>query len=639
MPKKPDPLFRNAFNTLNCLLWPVVALTVLGSLDLKSLFHFPQRWEQYLSWAEFMVKTSLTLVITAFVHGFFVDLASGQDLLQSKAAFLRNLRMFLKTAFWTFFLPFPFHFAAFAVFGPVLPFNLVMILLSPLIIFIWLKVVFLNKFPEKIPKRPSLLSSQGWLVFTALSLVYYAVGAIFFFVPDHMVILRAAGILLLTYLHLWTFLMMTYHVIGRFSLRPAQNPCLKEIYLVNPPSGGIVLGSLSLAVHRYPFVFAILKALTPKGYVFKEFNQVIWRNNYYVSGKLVAITCFSSNCIEAYRIAKEFRKKGSRVVMGGPHVTAFPQEALEFCDAVVVGPAEGVWERVIRDHEAGCMQGIYAGPPTDSAYEKVLKFLLTQPPSIISYCLEIARGCKYNCYFCGAGHSKTGHHRHPPEDVVELIRKARTHNREVIFFDDNIFLDPVCAKELFKAIKPLNIRWAGSSSIDIGADPEALKLCKESGCHMLLIGYEIFPGSKEPKKGKFALADDYLHLSRNIQKAGIGIKAHFIYGFETDDFKTFWKMWWFALRLSPLLTTVGVLTPVPNSRFYTQIEKEDRFINLNWSKYSFFGLVHQHPSVNNSLLRSGWILIMLFFLMTTTKLGILTLLNLIAIGMLFSRTS
>ena len=49
------------------------------------------------------------------------------------------------------------------------------------------------------------------------------------------------------------------------------------------------------------------------------------------------------------KIADEFRRRGKTVVMGGIHVSALPEEAAKHCDAVVVGEAELLWGRVIKD--------------------------------------------------------------------------------------------------------------------------------------------------------------------------------------------------------------------------------------------------------------------------------------------------
>jgi radical SAM superfamily enzyme YgiQ (UPF0313 family) len=50
---------------------------------------------------------------------------------------------------------------------------------------------------------------------------------------------------------------------------------------------------------------------------------------------LVAISSYTAQILEAYGLADRFRERGVPVVMGGPHVSALPEEAADHCDAVV----------------------------------------------------------------------------------------------------------------------------------------------------------------------------------------------------------------------------------------------------------------------------------------------------------------
>ncbi|MBF0619536.1 MAG: cobalamin-dependent protein, partial [Candidatus Omnitrophica bacterium] len=135
----------------------------------------------------------------------------------------------------------------------------------------------------------------------------------------------------------------TYPLIGRaFESK-------KTLILVSPRSTGLFMGIFETVLLRsYPAFFAVIRALTPPGYRVVEYNRVFWEGRFVRGQALVAISCFTVNAADAYGIAREFKCKGATVVMGGPHVTFFPDEALEFCDSVVLGPAESVWEDVVR---------------------------------------------------------------------------------------------------------------------------------------------------------------------------------------------------------------------------------------------------------------------------------------------------
>ena len=107
------------------------------------------------------------------------------------------------------------------------------------------------------------------------------------------------------------------------------------------------------------------------------------------------------------------------------------------------------------------------------------------PVSIIQF----TRGCPYNCSFCStAGYFNHTHIFRDPESVVEEIR--RDNLKFLLFADDNITANPDKAKELFHALIPLKIKWAGQASIEMVKDSELLLLMKKSGCLGQLIGFD-----------------------------------------------------------------------------------------------------------------------------------------------------
>ena len=76
---------------------------------------------------------------------------------------------------------------------------------------------------------------------------------------------------------------------------------------------------------------------------------------------LVALSVETFTARRAYQLADQFRKQRARVVMGGYHPTFLPEEALQHADSVVVGDAEGAWERLLRAAAAGTLQRVYVG--------------------------------------------------------------------------------------------------------------------------------------------------------------------------------------------------------------------------------------------------------------------------------------
>ncbi|MFH1397216.1 MAG: cobalamin-dependent protein [Candidatus Omnitrophota bacterium] len=345
-----------------------------------------------------------------------------------------------------------------------------------------------------------------------------------------------------------------------------------------------------------PYSLLTLAALTPKEYKIKIINQKqFWSAGDFNDRALVGITCLTAAVVEAYQLADKFRRAGSRVVLGGPHVTALPEEALEHADSVVIGEAESVWPKVIADFENGCLNKIYRGVALEDFFTPVYDYFMRLDPDTLSRTgIHIDRGCKYHCDFCAR--ISQWLRFIDIEQVIILVKKIGSAKRSfftrkpaIRFNCDNIFSDPAYAKELFKKMIPLNITWRANCSIDIGFDQEALKLAKQSGCRGFLIGFEtIYPKDY----GKTSLrqlhtANDYLNAINNIRRYGFKISGSFIFGLDSYGNLDYLKLLWFMCRSKLWVFILTILTPFPGSALFNRLKSENRILSFDWRKYFF----------------------------------------------------
>src|SRR5437660_7460675 len=139
-----------------------------------------------------------------------------------------------------------------------------------------------------------------------------------------------------------------------------------KILLYNPDNGV----SRNFMPHLWMF---LLKALTPTGHEVllidgnakpmndQELVQFIQEEKI----GLVGIGAMTRMIAKAYRVADAIRATGVPVVMGGPHVTELPDEALgrdggpKHCDAVALGEADETWPRIVADAARGELKQIY----------------------------------------------------------------------------------------------------------------------------------------------------------------------------------------------------------------------------------------------------------------------------------------
>jgi hypothetical protein len=623
-------LLSQAVAIVNSFLSAVIIFYLLNHWTIL----FVYQWLKINAQSVVFVQVLLFLIrtfISAGLWGCLVQMASGEIILFDLSHFRNNALKFWWASFIILSLPFLVHFCLWAFFAQhnISLSDILNFFSFPLLFFAtFLLVSWIYLRPLRILKKKIVLDRKNTLTLFSLFLVnLLAYGLLRLDIISSFIFTQGLKFFL-EYLNVLSFVYLSLLLLTSYPevTRKFQNE--KELFLIYPPFGG-VLTALSLISHRFhPPLFVILKALTPKNYKIRIFNSILWRNHYYQSGKIVAITCYSANSPEAYHLAKEFRNRGSKVILGGPHVSVFPDEALEFCDSVVVGEVENVWADIIRDYENDELKPKYWGEFVPSWPPAVYQELLQSPPSVIKDYLEASRGCHYHCDFCSTPYL-TGQNvrKKSITEIVTLLQRIRPKYKMVWFLDDNIYSDPAYTRELFAAIKPLKIRWRAKSSIDIAKNDEVLRLAWESGCKGLLIGYEIFDGSPEAKQGgKMAMADQYLMYSKKLKRLGIKIKAHFVFGFDSDKLSSLLKLWAFCFRLRAQWIAMTLLTPMPGSPLFDQMLQNGRLTTLNWRLYSTMGRTFLPRRINYHLLALGYPVAYLLILFTASEMGNLILL-------------
>ncbi len=333
-----------------------------------------------------------------------------------------------------------------------------------------------------------------------------------------------------------------------------------------------------------PLTIAVLNALVPEKYEREFFDDRIEKINYETDSDIVFITAETYTVKRAYHIASEFQKRGKKVVMGGYHVTLCPEEAIERADAIIVGNAEQVITRLLDDYESGKLEKRYDGVPCigykmpdRSIYsDKMKKYL---PVSLV----ETGRGCHHNCEFCSiAGYYRSKYiHR----DVADIIAEIKTCKHKIFFFvDDSIFSDKAFARELFSELKKLNIIWTTQITLDIARDEEMLQLMKQSGCGMVLIGFESINADnlRQMNKGWTQRLGEQDELIERIHKAGISIYASFVFGFDSDNEETFKQTLEFCRKHKFFVTAFNHLLIFPSTKTYESFKEDGRLISESW---------------------------------------------------------
>jgi radical SAM superfamily enzyme YgiQ (UPF0313 family) len=332
----------------------------------------------------------------------------------------------------------------------------------------------------------------------------------------------------------------------------------------------------------------LLAAYTPPKYNVKIVDESFEKDCYEDDVDLVGITVMTQLALRAYKIADIYRKRGVKVVMGGIHPSAVPEEALKHADSVVLGEGEGVWPKVLYDAEKGDLKKRYQADKKIELKGRPLPRYDLYPKTTLksyapfAYGVETSRGCPFDCDFCSVGLIMGHRYRvRPVDDVIQEIESNDIPN--IFFVDDNLSLNKRKGKELFSRMIPLKRRWVGEGAVSLAEDIELLKLMRRSGCEALLIGFESVLKQTQQTFSKIKkLKIDYEEAVKRFHGEGISILGAFVFGFDHEDKNVFEQTYEFALKNHIELAQLRPLVPFPGTQLYQRLFKENRLFSAQW---------------------------------------------------------
>jgi radical SAM superfamily enzyme YgiQ (UPF0313 family) len=330
---------------------------------------------------------------------------------------------------------------------------------------------------------------------------------------------------------------------------------------------------------------------------------------------LVGISSLTMNAPHAYALADHFRSRSIPVVMGGLHVSNEPVEALQHCDAVVQGEAEGVIPKLLQDLAHGEMEKVYQStqPPPVYGIPYARRDLLQRYHHRYICAVQATRGCPQNCEFCSVPLFFGYKYRpRPVQDVIAEIREvSHTHSRFNFFFvDDNIGGTPRYAKELFRALIPLKIRWASFASLKMSDDPELLDLAAASGCTQLFIGFESLDQTNLDRAGKsWAATKRFTQHVYDFHQAGIIVQGAFIFGHDDDTRDIFRRTVDYVQASGMEVPVFSILTPYPGTALRQRLIKEGRLLeeSKDWRKYDVGHVLFRPARMTADELQEGYL--------------------------------
>lgn len=342
-----------------------------------------------------------------------------------------------------------------------------------------------------------------------------------------------------------------------------------------------------------------LAALTPAHYEVRVIHQQVQPIDFGTDADLISLSFFTGFAPEAYRLAREFRKRGKPVVGGGPHVTFNADEALAHFDSVVVGEAESVWTQLLKDASVGKLRNRYNGNAQPLAELPTPRYDLLRGKFFIPRVVQATRGCPFTCSFCTVPGINPGFRTRPIDDVIRDVRYDRFRHwwqRKVVWFwDDNLTAKRSYVRELLAAMVPLRKWWLTQASMDIGNDKELLDLMKRSGCIGIFFGIESFGAEslRDAHKPQNRIGT-YKTRIRELHDRGICVMAGFIAGFDGDTPESVRAMARQLYETGVDVPFISVLTPYRGTPAYSKLAEQGRILpGRGWEFYNGYNVAFQ----------------------------------------------
>lgn len=332
-----------------------------------------------------------------------------------------------------------------------------------------------------------------------------------------------------------------------------------------------------------PLQLGILAALTPEDIEVVLYDDRMEPIPYDEQTDLAAITVETFTARRAYEISEEFKKRGVPVIMGGIHVKLAPEEAKEHCDSIMIGDAEDRWAEMIEDLRCGSLKKEYVCQAVEVPQPgiRTRRDIFENKGYLPITLLQFSRGCRYSCRYCASSvYFNRVHHCRRVEEVVDEIKAQK--RKDLFFVDDNIVGDREKAKELFRALIPLKIRWVSQASIDMLEDRELMELMVRSGCLGNVIGFESIKEESINGMGKGInktyVHDRYKHAVEELRRYGLQTWAAFTVGHDTDTVESIKETCEFAIKSKFSFAAYNILMPYPGTPLYDELKSEGRLL-------------------------------------------------------------
>jgi radical SAM superfamily enzyme YgiQ (UPF0313 family) len=425
-----------------------------------------------------------------------------------------------------------------------------------------------------------------------------------------------------------------------------------KIRLIEPKAAGInVFDRARLPRLGLPLIGGLLDMRGHDVRIYVEtLAPVDWSD--VATSDLVGFSTTTATTPAAYAMARQVQAMRIPTVIGGPHATFLPDEALRYCDFVVRGEGQVTMLELVDALEgkadvgdiAGlsykdrmgrpvhnparppCTQEEFAALPSPALELIVGHERMTNVPVMTQW------GCPYACDFCSVIRMFGRQVRARPVEKVLTELESYRGRGPVFFYDDNFVVSKARTKALLRAMieRGLTPPWSAQMRAEVvyldkesrELDHELLTLMRDSGCTMVYCGFESVNQATLEAYNKRQDVRDIRDSVRAFHAYGIHVHGMFVLGADTDDAQTCQKTARFALENEIDTVQFLILTPCPGTPFYERMAAQGRLLTDDLSLYDGHHCVIQPARMTPYELQMGTYMAMARFYSVRYALGL-----------------
>jgi radical SAM superfamily enzyme YgiQ (UPF0313 family) len=325
--------------------------------------------------------------------------------------------------------------------------------------------------------------------------------------------------------------------------------------------------------------------------------------------EVVGISVHLTFAQRAYELARWYRARGAKVILGGLHVQSCPEECAPHADALAIGDGVQLWPKILADADAGSLQKRYVATYENEYREDPppRRKLLQRSSYLTTTSLIATRGCHNRCGFCylATDGLRMPYRMRDPEQIAAEF--AADDHPYAVFVDNNLGSNRKYLRSLCHALQPLAKIWSAAVSIDVTDDPGLIRAMALAGCTGVFVGFESLTDENlSDARKKTPKTDDYARRVRMLHDHGIQVNGSFVLGFDHDRKDVFERTaeWVEENRLE--CATFHILTPYPATPLFRQMDAEGRLLHRDWTRYDTAHAVFRPKHMTPEELEQGY---------------------------------